>query len=192
MINKLLNVKDFYLAYWVQVPGRERLVLARYLRRIHDLLCDSPMTQESLVVVAGDNSFHALTPAQVYQRLGQFTAGFENDAASTGSEEDENYIERLWEMANRAVSKVRERIAYSVVGRDRTKKILKIVEEWIGKIDDIIAYRVTLILLKKNTTSGIFSQHVQRFDLPNTRNQMGLLLTKLPLIVEDDINLDVG
>ena len=67
------------------------------------------------------------------------------------------------------------------------------VEEWIGKIDDLVGYRATLILLKQNTPSESFTEHVQRLDLPNTRNQMGLLLTRsttLPLNVERDANLN--
>src|SRR5436190_1180675 len=118
----------------------------------------------------------------------------ENEAAS-GSEEDRNYIERLWETAKKEVSKAKERVAYSVVGRDRTKKVFRMVEEWIGKIDDLVGYRATLILLKQNTPSGIFTEHVQRLDLPNTRNQIGLLLTNsttLPLNVERDSYLNPG
>ena len=192
-INKLLNIKEFYLAYWVQVPGRERLILARYLGRIHNLLCDNPLAQESLVTVVGTETFHALTPADVYQQLGQYTAELERSGASIASEEDRNYVERLWDTAKKEVSKVKERVAFSVVGRDRTKKVLRIVEEWIGKIDDLIGYRATLILLKHITSPRTFTEHMQRLDLPNMRNQIGLLLTNsttLPLNIQDDTDLN--
>lgn len=153
------------------------------------------MAQNSLVIVVGNETMTASTPAEIYRRLGQLTATLENDTASTDSEEDTNYIERLLDTARKEVAKVNKKLTYSFVGRDRAKKLMRTVGEWINKIDDLIAYRAGLILLTQSMTFGSITEWVQRFDLPNTRNQIGLRLTHsttLPPSVEHDSKFKSG
>src|SRR5438270_5819242 len=124
-INKLLDIKDFYVEFWVYVPARDRRLLGKYLERIHALLCGAPTNQTPPTDLINNETFTALSPADVYQRLGEFTAAIE--APGVNSPEDTMYVHGVWERAKREIDQVSAKVKYAVVGRDRATKFISIV-----------------------------------------------------------------
>ena len=189
VVNKLMDIKDFYVEFWPHIPNRDRILLGKCLKRIHAILCDSS-TQNNFSIVIGTETILALSPMDIYQRLGQYNAAVQS--LEVTSIDASTFSGGVWERMKKEVARVTDKLAYSIVGKDRHRKLIRTVGEWIDKIDDLIGFRSNQLILRGIIGSGPLTQMVQRTNLPNTSNRIGLLLTNTtpPPNVEHDVTLN--
>lgn len=187
VVNKLTDIRDFYVEFWCHIPNRDRIVLGKCLKHIHSLLCDDPAGQNLVSIVIGSEKMTTSNPASIYELLRQYGTAIERtslDSFTSG--------EGTWGRVKKEMGRTSGKFAYALVGRERHAKLFRMLGEWIDKIDDLISLRSMQLILRGVIASGTFARRVQSFNLPNTSNGMGLLLTNLPPTqnVENDTTLN--
>jgi hypothetical protein len=221
-LNKLLDIRDFYTEFWDHIPPRDRRLLGKFLGQLHGLLKDkltsnqphdlnAPRDRRLLGKFLGqlhgllknestprrppdlNADFTALEPEKIYARLGQYMATIEGPASN--SAEDTIYVNGVWERTKMEIDKATEKMRYVFGGRGQTKKLFDLVGKWIDRIDELIAFRTNYILLRVTLDASIAEQvklRVQKYNLPDTRNRVGMLLTNsdIPTSMTADTNLN--
>jgi hypothetical protein len=189
VVNKLLDIQDFYVEFWPHIPNRDRILLGKCLNRIHTILCNGS-TQDGFSVIVGNETIMASSPADIYQQLSQYGAAVE--VLEIPSTDNSTFAEGFWERMKKDVTRVSDKLAYTFVGRDRHCKLIRIVGEWINNIDDLIGFRSNQLMLRGIIGSQLLTRMAQRSNLPNTSNRIGLLLTNTtpPPNVEHDVTLN--
>src|ERR1700685_4526255 len=55
IVNRLLNIKDFYIENWSRVPDKDRILLGRYLGRVHAVLSSSKLPDNLFLTITIEN-----------------------------------------------------------------------------------------------------------------------------------------
>ena len=72
IIYKILDIRDFYTEFWIHLPSKDRIVLSKCLKTIHQLLCDHKVGQNLVKVVIQGETITASSPADIFEAMSRY------------------------------------------------------------------------------------------------------------------------
>ena len=127
--------------------------------------------------VIGDETFVALRPAEVYQRLGQYPTEIDHLSA-----DDSKYVLAVWEKAQREID-IRVKVKDATGGKGEAERTMRMVGKWIEQIDLLFSSEFLEIWQKGSDTQAKLTEQVKSSGLQHTGATIGMLLTNSPVII---------